>query len=175
MRRRRADLLGGMGVGAVLGAFYFFFILKINDMDYLEERKLNLRDMNLEHIDGETYSYKGVHIDMTECGRTHFQMYRHIAEQLAKRQRPPLAVLINEIALWSRVYQINFQFWPDQNNIYISKNGVELADYGGGISMEECLFWGCQYCRKINPGSLKTVPLPFSSVEEIREKEASSV
>jgi len=146
-----------------------FLTKKRKSMDYLEERKLNLRDMNLEHIDGETYSFNGVHIDMTNCGRTHFQMYRHIAEELAKRQRPPLSVLINEVALWSRIYQINFQFWPEQNNVYISKGDVDLVDYGGDITMVECLFWACQYCRKINPGTLKTVPLPFSSIEEIRQ------
>lgn len=159
-----------IGRGYLCKMFHQLFTIKIEVMDYLEERKLNLRDMNLQHIDGDTYAFNGVHIDMAQCGRTHLQMYRHIAEELAKRARPPLAVLMNEVQLWSKIYEINFQFWPEQNNVYIAKNGTHLVDYGGGISVEECLFWTCQYCRKINPRTFSTIPLPFSTIEEIRER-----
>lgn len=51
-------------------------------MDYLEERKLNLRDMNLKHVRDEIYLFEGIEIDMSGCGRTHMQMYRHIAQKL---------------------------------------------------------------------------------------------
>lgn len=54
-------------------------------MDYLEERKLNLRDLNLKHIKGEIYAFQGVQIDMSYCGLTQLQMYRHIASILAER------------------------------------------------------------------------------------------
>lgn len=127
--------------------------------------------MNLKHVGGETYNFDGVDVDMTNCGRTHLQMYRHIAQQLAKRQRPPMSILVNEIAIWSKVYEINFQFWPKQNSVYISKGGVPLADYGGDVSMMECLFWACKYCRRVNPKLMKTVPLPFASIDDLREFE----
>lgn len=54
-------------------------------MDYMHERKLNLRDLNLKHIEGEIYLFKGIEVDMTGCGNQQFQMLRHIAEQLAAK------------------------------------------------------------------------------------------
>lgn len=68
-------------------------------MDYLEERKLNLRDMNLKHIEGEVYEFQGVRVDMEGCGLTHFQMYRHIATQLAKKIQP----LSSKAKRWDRL------------------------------------------------------------------------
>jgi hypothetical protein len=39
----------------------------------------------LKHIGEEVYEFNGHQINMDGCGRTHFQMYRHISEELAKR------------------------------------------------------------------------------------------
>lgn len=54
-------------------------------MDYMEERNLNLRDIDhLKRVDGDIYEYRGVPIDMTNCGRTHLQIFRHISDKLVE-------------------------------------------------------------------------------------------
>ena len=51
----------------------------------MEERRLNLRDLNLKHINGEIYEYEGIDINMGGCGRTHLQKMTHISQYLAKK------------------------------------------------------------------------------------------
>lgn len=46
------------------------------------ERKLNLRNMNLKHIEGEVYQFQGIQIDMTNCGCEQLQILKHIASKL---------------------------------------------------------------------------------------------
>ena len=32
---------------------------------------------------------------------------------------------------YSDKYELNIQFWPEQTAVYIAKDGIDLADYGG--------------------------------------------
>lgn len=59
--------------------------------------------------------------------------------------------VLAEIADWGKIYELSFQFWPDQNNVYISKNGIELTCIGGRGSVDEILADCCAYLRRINP------------------------
>jgi hypothetical protein len=34
--------------------------------------------------------------------------------------------LLVEIETWRGLYEINFQFWPEQSSTFISKKGVEI-------------------------------------------------
>ncbi len=58
--------------------------------------------------------------------------------------------VLAEIGEWGKKYELSFQFWPDQNNVYISKNGVELTCIGGRGSVDEILSDCCAYLRRIN-------------------------
>lgn len=41
------------------------------------------------------------------------------------------AKLLNSLLKYSNRYQINIQFWPEQTAVYIEKDHVELANFGG--------------------------------------------
>lgn len=50
--------------------------------------------------------------------------------------------LIKEIERWSQKYEFSFQFWgPDKHACYISKDGVEMASYGGTETVKEIVIW----------------------------------
>lgn len=59
--------------------------------------------------------------------------------------------VLAEIGEWGKIYELSFQFWPEQNNVYISKNGVELTCIGGRASVDEILADCCAYLRRMNP------------------------
>ena len=59
--------------------------------------------------------------------------------------------LMQEITKWSKIYELNFQFWPEQCSCYISKDGVELKCIGGNLEVRQVIEYTCQYLRKINP------------------------
>jgi len=40
---------------------------------------------------------------------------------------------LSKLLKYSDKYEISIQFWPDQIAVYISKDGVDLNDYGGGF------------------------------------------
>lgn len=39
--------------------------------------------------------------------------------------------LLGRLLAYSDRYEISIQFWPEQTAVYVSKNGVELTDFGG--------------------------------------------
>lgn len=54
--------------------------------------------------------------------------------------------LMDEIEKWSETYEFSFQFWGNgNNNIYLSKGGVDLYDTGGletpREAIETVLMW----------------------------------
>ena len=68
-------------------------------MDYMQERSLNLSDINgLKHIKGEVYTYEGIELDMKGCGREQFQIMKHIAKELATKVHFQKAQLLNASA-----------------------------------------------------------------------------
>ena len=40
-------------------------------------------------------------------------------------------IRLAKLLSFSDTYEITIQFWPEQIAVYISKNGVELKDFGG--------------------------------------------
>lgn len=61
-----------------------------------------------------------------------------------------MSKLIKEIEKWSKIYEFSFQFWPDQNNVWIYKDGVEFAFFNRP-TMKEVLEEACKYVRGLNP------------------------
>lgn len=63
-------------------------------------------------------------------------MKRPITGQEAKELGLSLLSLTKEVKAWSRIYSLNFQFWPDQNTVYIAKGDIDIWDTGGFNTME---------------------------------------
>lgn len=62
-----------------------------------------------------------------------------------------IAELIQELEQWSETYHFNFQFWGEgNNNVFISKDGVELYSTGGLDSIADIIIAALVYVRKIN-------------------------
>lgn len=51
---------------------------------------------------------------------------------------------------YSKVYELNFQMWPNNNSIYISKDGVDLTSYGGYDEVGEVMIETIKYLDRIN-------------------------
>ena len=59
--------------------------------------------------------------------------------------------LLKEIELFSVKYQFSFQFWGDgNNNVFISKDDVELYSSGGWLNIEDALTDAVKYIYRIN-------------------------
>lgn len=59
--------------------------------------------------------------------------------------------LLKEIEGYSDKYEFTFQFWgAGNNNVYITKDGTDLADFGGFESIETVLIKTLEYLYKIN-------------------------
>lgn len=56
---------------------------------------------------------------------------------------------LRELLMFSDRYEISIQFWPDQIAVYIMKDFVDLADFGG--SFDFAIEKSISYLRKINP------------------------
>jgi len=61
------------------------------------------------------------------------------------------SVLLEEIEKWSHKYELSFQFWGnDCNNVFISKDGVDLYDTGGYSSIEDVLIVTLKWIYRVN-------------------------
>jgi hypothetical protein len=57
-----------------------------------------------------------------------------------------------KIQFWTRRYEFSFQFWGDgQNNVYINKDDVEIASFGGEDSIQDILCMTIGWCELHNP------------------------
>src|ERR1700689_4217106 len=60
--------------------------------------------------------------------------------------------LIDELEKWSKEYNFSFQFWgKDQNNIYISKGGIDVASFGGETNIRDVIVRALDWVYKQNP------------------------
>jgi hypothetical protein len=66
---------------------------------------------------------------------------------MTKHQLTQLQILLS----YSSKYEITVQFWPNQTTVYMSKDGVDLCDYGGDFdfAIEKYI----EYLDRINPTS----------------------
>lgn len=65
-----------------------------------------------------------------------------------------IGLLIKKIEFWSdkKGYQFNFQFWgKDNNNVFISKDLVEIKSMGGEDSALEIIKMAVEWAEKSNP------------------------
>jgi len=69
-------------------------------------------------------------------------MIKHTKHTIERLDR--LAELIS----YSNIYEINIQFWPTQTAVFISKDGVELNDYGGDF--DYAINSALNYLKRIN-------------------------
>lgn len=56
-------------------------------------------------------------------------------------------IKLGALLTYSNKYEISIQFWPDQTAVFISKDGVELQDYGG--SFDFAVDRSIEYLNKI--------------------------
>ncbi len=57
-----------------------------------------------------------------------------------------------KIEFWTKRYEFSFQFWGSgNNNVYINKDDVEVASFGGEDSIQDILVMTIQWCEKSNP------------------------
>lgn len=60
--------------------------------------------------------------------------------------------LLREIEIWSSKYEFSFQFWGEgNNNVFINKDSIELASFGGELSIEDILIRTLEWVKKENP------------------------
>lgn len=59
--------------------------------------------------------------------------------------------LLAAVQTFSKRYQISFQFWgPDNNNVFIMKDDVELYDAGGFACVDDAIIDALHYLYRIN-------------------------
>jgi len=56
---------------------------------------------------------------------------------------------LKELLKYSDRYEISIQFWPKQTAVYIAKDDVDLADFGG--DRNETIQNAIDYLKRINP------------------------
>lgn len=61
------------------------------------------------------------------------------------------STLLRRINYWRKKYDLSFQFWQDQNNVYIARDLVDIHSMGGRESIEEILQDTIEWCEKTNP------------------------
>lgn len=60
--------------------------------------------------------------------------------------------LIDDIQQWAGIYNFSFQFWgEDNNNVFIEKDGVELASFGGEKDIEAIIKRTLAWIKDKNP------------------------
>lgn len=55
---------------------------------------------------------------------------------------------LDSLLKFSDRYEISIQFWPIQTAVYIAKDGVELADFGGDF--DHAIGESLKYLTRIN-------------------------
>lgn len=112
----------------------------------------------------ENKNYKKAAIDYAEkvCNGefpieyTREQVVNHTKNDFLAGIKHILTPLPNDIDLielqkllaFSSRYEISIQFWPEQIAVYISKNGVDLIDFGGDFNFSICK--AIEYLERIN-------------------------
>ncbi len=99
-------------------------------------RIIILHGYSCRFIRGTSYEKKKVNFSHTKT---------KLMKKLHDRQLERLKILIG----YSDRYEISVQFWPEQTAVFISKDGVELQDYGG--SFDFAVDKAIEYLRRINP------------------------
>lgn len=62
-----------------------------------------------------------------------------------------IGVLLTEIEKYTDRYEFNFQFWgADNNNVFISKGGIEMAHFGGEATIEDVLARTLNWLYRVN-------------------------
>ncbi|AZA73549.1 hypothetical protein [Chryseobacterium indoltheticum] len=75
---------------------------------------------------------------------------------MSNTESKPLEELFSDLDYWSVKYEFTFQFWGDyNNNIFITKGGVNIYDTGGLESPRKAIVNALEYINKINRLELK--------------------
>ena len=60
---------------------------------------------------------------------------------------------MTKIMFWTQRYNFSFQFWGvDNNNVYIERDGVDIADFGGEATPMEIMQRTVKWCEEHSPG-----------------------
>lgn len=73
--------------------------------------------------------------------------------------------LLAKIEYWSTLYNISFQFWDDDNNVYISCDLVDIHSMGGRSTMREILEDTIEWCEKTNPSKKYPKVITITNVQ----------
>jgi hypothetical protein len=64
--------------------------------------------------------------------------------------------LLEKIEFWTKQYEFSFQFWGEgNNNVFINRDGIEIASFGGENSIKDILKLTIDWCEKANPSKIK--------------------
>lgn len=64
--------------------------------------------------------------------------------------------LFTQIEKWSEYYDFTFQFWGEgNNNVFIAKDSVDLASFGGEKTIASILERTMQWVKEKNPDGYK--------------------
>lgn len=74
------------------------------------------------------------------------------SKQSPIREHMLIGVLMGKIDFWTSQYEFSFQFWGDgNNNVFINRDDVEVASFGGENSIRKILERTLAWCEKANP------------------------
>lgn len=73
--------------------------------------------------------------------------------------------LLAKIEYWSTLYDISFQFWNDDNNVFIGRDLVEIHSMGGRSTMREILEDTIEWCEKTNPSKKYPKAITITNVQ----------
>lgn len=62
-----------------------------------------------------------------------------------------IGLMMAKIEYWTKQYEFSFQFWGEDNNVYINKDDVEITSFGGHESIQQILNKTIEWCEKANP------------------------
>jgi len=81
-----------------------------------------------------------------------------------------LGILMARIQFWTTVYEFSFQFWGENNNnVFICKDDVEVASFGGEDTIAAILTTTLLWCEKVNPTMSYPTGLGVATVPDMDE------
>jgi len=75
-----------------------------------------------------------------------------MAQELNWESATIIGMAMLKIEFWASQYQISFQFWGEgDNNVFIYRDHVEIASFGGESSPIDIIERTVAWCEKSNP------------------------
>lgn len=73
---------------------------------------------------------------------------------------------MTKIQFWSAYYDFSFQFWgEDNNNVYVSRDSIDIADFGGEETPLDIIKRVIAWCEKTNPSVTYPAGIEVSNIQ----------